>query len=135
MNFICVIVFTNSAIIIVRFHFHVTFETFNFSEWQVIVVVKGTLFHSSAISFTNFSHKEFILQEHAPLMLWKSFVTPCVDITSVSLIRRSIKTSYWKDVEMRSTSRACVLFYPYVMPESRSDLFCDSKIRNSKFVF
>ena len=87
-------------------------ETFHFSEWQVIPVVEATFFHSSAISFTNFSHKKFILREHASLQLWQAFVTPCIDLKSVSPIRRSVQISYWKDVDMRSSSRACVILFP-----------------------
>src|SRR6218665_3691364 len=69
-------------------------ETFHFSEWQVITVVEATFFHSSDISFINFSHKEFILREHDSLQLWQASVTLCVDIKSVSPIRRSVQISY-----------------------------------------
>src|SRR6218665_1247615 len=93
-NFIYVLVFMNSGILIVRFYFHVTFETFNFFEWQVVAVVEATFFHSSDISFINFSRKEFILREHDSLQLWQAFVTLCVDIKSVSPIRRSVQISY-----------------------------------------
>src|SRR6218665_69182 len=110
---------------IVRFHFNVMFETFRFSEWQVLTLVEATVFHSSAISFTNFSHKEFILGECASLQLWKSFVTLCVDRTSKSHTGRTLT--------LRSSRCACVLVFLNVMQESRSDLVCDSRIRNSTF--
>ena len=59
INFVYVIVILNSGIIIVRFHFHVTFETFYFSEWQVITVVAATFIRLPSLSQTSVARNSF----------------------------------------------------------------------------